>query len=77
MAEVSWQQHWRTLRSVPRSGVRSRGWRASGLLTQESPFSRVHVDPGGWHLHGRDSSCGDSHRVSDENQTLRSNGTGA
>lgn len=56
MAEVGWRQHWRALRSVPRSGVRSRGRRGSGMLTQESPFSGAHADPWGWHLHGRDSS---------------------
>lgn len=59
MAEVGWRQHWRALRSVPRSGVRSRGRTGSGMLTQESPFSGAHADhPWGWHLHGRDSSCG-------------------
>lgn len=77
MAEVGWQQHCRAPRSVPRKGVRSRGRRGSGLLTQESPFIGAHAAPWGWHLHGRESSCGDNHRVADEIQTLRSHGTSA
>lgn len=71
MAEVGCQQHWRALRSVPRSGVRSRGRRGSGMLTQESPFSGAHADPWGWYLHGRDSSCEYNHRMSDEGETFR------